>query len=80
MTQKKINYVKTGFVFAIAFVLVYTLIEFLFRLNTKETMQEITKDMVSFRFVGKKLMLGIIYGVFMTFFMKRKASKMKGRK
>lgn len=79
MTQKKVNYLKTGFIFAIAFVLVYTLIEFLFRLNSKETMQEITKDMISFKFIGKKLILALIYGVFMTFFMKRKASKMKGR-
>lgn len=77
MGQKKVNYVKTGFVFAIAFVLVYTLIEFLFRLNTGATMQEITTDMMSIKFIGKKLILALIYGIFMTFFMKRKAEKMK---
>lgn len=77
MSKKKVNYAKTGFVFGIAFVLVYTLIEFLFRLNTKATMQEITTDMMSLRFIGKKLILAIIYGVFMTFFMKRKAEKMR---
>ncbi len=77
MSQKKVNYVKTGFIFAVAFVLVYTLIEFLFRLNTKATMQEITTDMMSIKFIGKKLILALIYGVFMTFFMKRKAKKMR---
>jgi hypothetical protein len=79
MRKKKLNYVKTGFVFAIAFVLVYILIEFLFRLNSKESLQEITKDMMSLKFIGKKLILAIIYGAFMTFFMKRKSEKMKRR-
>jgi hypothetical protein len=74
MQNKKINYIKFGIITAIIFIIVVALIEFLFALNS-QTVEEITSNMLTPKYIISKLIVGAIYGSIMVFWMKRKNKK-----
>ena len=77
MTKKKINYTKIGIVSAFAFLAIVVLVEFLFSLSSKESLEAITNEMLSTKFIISKLVVAIFYGFFMVFIVKRKSKKLR---
>ncbi len=75
MTKKKINYIRIGVLSALAFLIIVVLVEFLFALSSKESLEVITAKMSSTNFIIKKAIIAIFYGFLMVFIVKRKAKK-----
>jgi len=77
MNAKNMSFVKLVFLSAIVFLIIVLLIEFLYSLTSKTPVSQIIKNMTTTNYMIKKVVSSLIYGIIITFFMKKKTKSLE---
>jgi len=73
--MKKLSFIKYALLSAFIFLVVVFLMEFLYSLTGKDSVDTIIKSMTSFNYLIRKIIPALVYGFIMAYFLKRKAKK-----
>ncbi|MEE9349256.1 MAG: hypothetical protein V3U80_04355 [Flavobacteriaceae bacterium] len=75
MINKKHSFIKYTLLTAVTFLVIIVLIEFLYMLGTKDSMDVVIDYMNTKNYVIKKVVGALVYGVIMAYFLKKKGEK-----
>ena len=72
MTRHKMSYTKLGIISALIFLIIIIIFDFLIALTSKEAIESIIANIFTTKYLLKKIIFAVFYGVFMVFLIKRK--------
>lgn len=77
MKAKNMSFVKLVLLSAFVFLVIVLLIEFLYSLSSKEPVNQIIDSMTTTSYMIRKGVSSLVYGIIITFFMKKKAKSLE---
>lgn len=77
MNAKNMSFFKLVLLSAIVFLAIVLLIEFLYSLTSKESVSQIVDNMTTTNYMIRKVVSSLVYGIIITFFMKKKAKSLE---